>query len=124
MTKKPYLYHVTELKNFNSIMSKGLIPGHSKSNMVGGAKEDYGKVIWLDSEPLIWVWAKNTFKSKNWILLRIATKHLDQRLVRKATAHFYIYYGNIYPKAIVRLSVKAIADGMKITGYYKKVKQW
>jgi hypothetical protein len=123
MTKKPYLYHVTELKNFNSIMENGLIPGYSKSSLIRGAKEDYGKVIWLDSEPAIWSWAKRDFKNKNWILLRITTRDLDQRLVQKATAHFYIYHDIIHPKNITRLSVKSIPGGMAITGYYRRTKQ-
>lgn len=122
MTKRPYLYHVTELKNFNSIMSKGLIPGHSKSNLVGGAKEDYNKVIWLDSHPMVWKWAKQYFVGKNWILLKINTKHLNQKLIRKTTAHFYVYYATIPPKAITRLIVKEILNGMEVTGYYRKVK--
>jgi hypothetical protein len=127
MTNKPYLYHVTELKNFNSIMSKGLIPGHKKSNLIGGAKEDYNQVIWLDSSPTIWLWAKYAFKGKNWILLRVTTKYLDQKLINKSISSsygtFYYYRGIILAKAITRLSVKLVADGMAVTGYYKKVKQ-
>jgi hypothetical protein len=93
-------------------MKYGLVIGRKRSRMVGGAKEDYGKVIWLNHSPVILDFAKESFGGR-WELLVIETKYLDQKFLHRSGngSDFYYYTKNIPVDAIRRVAMKKRVEG-------------